>query len=53
MILSTQICDLFINKYMDKKEDNNAIVFVFGDQGTRDTPIRKLHVQLTKNTHLS
>lgn len=55
---------LRVNKYMDKnyigsmldflkKEDNNTIVVIVGDHGTRDIPIKKLHTQLTAKTQLS
>lgn len=53
-----------VNKYTDKnyigemldflkREDNNTIVIVMGDHGTRDVPIRKSYTKLTQNTILS
>lgn len=53
-----------INKYTDKhyiggmidflkKEDNNTIVVVLGDHGTRDIPVRRKKTMLTNKTRLS
>ena len=53
-----------VNKYTDKhyiggmidflkKKDNNTIVVVLGDHGTRDVPVRKKNTMLTNKTQLS